>query len=256
MSEIVVVQANGLTKRYGTTLAVDEVDLMVQRGTFVGVAGRRGAGKSTLALMLAGALRPDAGTASLDGVEVWPDPEAARRVVGSLADRPPLFDRLTVSEHLEYAGLLRGLKPRVVHRRARELQRMLGLDGLADALVGDCLPSQRRRTALATALIHAPVLLIADEPFAGLSADETRLTERVLQRFQQAGGTVLATSDDFEALQRTADRVVVLEAGRVVADGTPAELGGNRGLRHVFGGGETAGREEGSAWLSPSSASS
>ena len=130
-------EARGLVKTFGDLRAVDGVDLSIPRGTFYGIAGPNGAGKSTTLRMLTGLLRPDAGNAVIDGVEVWPDPLSAKARVGFVPDNPVLFDRLTAPEMLEYAGMLRRMDPAVVANRARELLRVLDLAEEGEKLIAD-----------------------------------------------------------------------------------------------------------------------
>ena len=248
-------EARGLVKTFGDLRAVDGVDLSIPRGTFYGIAGPNGAGKSTTLRMLTGLLRPDAGNAVLDGVEVWPDPLAAKARVGFVPDNPVLFDRLTAPEMLEYAGMLRRMDPAVVASRARELLRVLDLAEEGEKLIADFSLGMIKRIGLAVALLHSPRVLILDEPFGALDPVNTQVMEDVLQLYRHGGGTVVFASHVMDVVQRLCDRLVVIGSGRVLAEGTVADVAGGRNLHAAFValvGGRAL--EEGElSWLSSSS---
>lgn len=252
MSEIVAVQTVGVVKGTGERRVVDEVDLLIERGSFVVITGLAGSGKTSLLRMISGLLRPDGGEVSVDGHHVWPDPEVARGAIGVVADIDLLFDRLTIAEQLEYAGLLRGLTRGVVAKRVPELCRLLDLRP-SGRLLADVSPGVRRRTSLAAAVVHAPVILIADEPLVDQAESEIETVTRTLSRYHAAGGTVVVAADDPSQLARLAQRVVVLEAGRIRADGLPEELTEIIKAVSVQAGSD---KEATGSWLSTSSASS
>ena len=251
----IALEARGLVKVFGDMHAVDGVDLTIPKGTFYGIAGPNGAGKSTTLRMLTGLLRPDAGSATIDGISVWPDPLQAKARVGFVPDNPVLFDRLTAAEMLEYAGMLRKMDPVVVASRSSELLRVLDLAGEAEKLIADFSLGMIKRIGLAVALLHSPRVLILDEPFGALDPVNTQVMEDMLQLYRRGGGTVVFASHVMDVLQRLCDRLVVIGAGRVLAEGTVAEVSGGRNLQDAFvelvGGRDL---EEGElAWLSSSS---
>jgi ABC-2 type transport system ATP-binding protein len=228
------VQTTGLTRTFGQVLALDSIDLAIPRGSFYGIAGQSGAGKTTLIRVLIGLLWPDSGNAVIDGVKVWPDPDEAKQHVGFLPDTPVLFDRLTGAEMLEYVGLLRRMEPVLVRQRAAELLRALDLEPARDRPIAAYSPGMAKRIGLAVALLHAPRVLVLDEPFVGLDSDNARAMEEMLHRHRQAGGTVVMSSRTVDVVERLCDRAVVIERGRVRAEGTVAELGLGRSPQHAF----------------------
>ena len=249
------VEASGLVKHFGSTRAVDGVDLSIPRGSFYGIAGPNGAGKSTTIRMLVGLLQPDSGSASVDEVGVWPDPIRAKARLGYVPDNPVLFDRLSGQEMLEYAGLLRRMDRDVIRQRSEELLRVLDLEGASDKMIADYSLGMTKRIGLAVALLHSPRVLVLDEPFGALDPVNTQVMEDMLQRYRSGGGTVVFSSHVMDVVQRLCDRVAVIEAGRVRAEGTVAELSGGKTLQEAFvdlvGGREI---EEGElSWLSSSS---
>lgn len=227
-------EAHGLVKVFGDLRAVDGVDLAIPRGTFYGIAGPNGAGKSTTLRMLTGLLRPDAGNAVLGGVPVWPDPRAAKAQVGFVPDNPVLFDRLTAPEMLEYAGLLRRMDPTVVAERSTELLHVLDLADEGEKLIADYSLGMIKRIGLAVALLHGPRVLVLDEPFGALDPVNTQVMEDVLQLYRRGGGTVLFASHVMDVVQRLCDRLAVIGSGRVLAEGTVADVAGGRNLQDAF----------------------
>jgi ABC-2 type transport system ATP-binding protein len=232
-----------LTKHYGPKVAVDRLYLDVPKGSFCGLVGPNGAGKTTTIRMLTGLLRPDAGQVWVEGRDVWADPVAVKAHIGVLPDEFRLYDRLTGAELLDYCGLLRGLPGPLVAQRAGELLDVLDLSSAADTLVVDYSTGMRKKVALAAALLHAPSVLFLDEPFEAIDPVSTRVIRSVLERFTEAGHTVLFSSHVMEVVERLCDRVVVMHNGRVVAAGATDELRGGRRLEEVFvelvGAGET-----------------
>ena len=247
-----------LSKRFGTTRAVDRVSLRVPSGSFFGLVGPNGAGKTTTLRMVTGLLRPDAGRAVVGGVDVWADPVAAKRHVGVLPESLHLFDRLTGRQLLTYSGWLRGMDRSVVAERTEELLAVLGLAGdAASTLVVDYSHGMRKKVALAAALLHGPRVLFLDEPFEAVDPLSARTLRRVLEQHVGAGGTVVLSSHVMELVERTCDAVAVMHAGRVVAVGALDDVRRGRSLEDAFVdlvGGDRGEGEEGLAWLGSSSA--
>lgn len=255
MAQGVAVETTGLTKVFGEKRAVDGVDLSIPRESFYGIAGPNGAGKTTVIRMVIGLLQPDDGNANVDGVTVWPDPTEAKARLGYVPDNPALFDRLTGAEMLEYAGLLRSMDPAVVKTRSEDLLHVLDLEQASDRVIADYSLGMTRKMALAVALLHSPAVLILDEPFGSLDPVNTQVVEEMLQRYRQGGGTVIFSSHVMDVVERLCDRLVIIEDGKVRAEGTVKDLAGDRSLQDAFvdlvGGRDL---EEGElSWLSSSS---
>jgi ABC-2 type transport system ATP-binding protein len=245
----------GLSKAYGTNLAVDRLDLEVPRGSFFGFVGPNGAGKTTTLSMATGLLRPDAGTARVLGHDVWSDTVRAKQLVGILPDGLRLFDRLTGLQLICYSGLLRGLDRDLVTGRAHELLGALGLQDEGGTLVVDYSAGMTKKVALACALIHAPRLLVLDEPFEGVDPISTSTIRQILQGYAASGGTVILSSHVMDLVQRLCDRVAIVAAGRIRAAGTLEQVRAGMTLEERFvdlvGGAQDVG--EGLAWLRSSS---
>lgn len=241
----------GLVKRFDTKVAVAGVDLDVPAGSFFGLLGPNGAGKTTTLSMAVGLLRPDAGVAFVLGHHVWSDPVEAKRRLGVLPDAVRMFDRLSGAELLAYTGLLRGMDVAEVDTRARDLLDVLGLADAGRTLVVDYSAGMKKKIGLACALLHAPRLLVLDEPFEAVDPVSAALIRDILQRYVRGGGTVIFSSHVMEVVERLCSHVAILAEGRIKAAGTLDEVRGGRDLEEVFVdivGGRTATGQE-LSWL-------
>ena len=228
------IDARGLVCAFGARRAVDAVDLHVPVGSLTGVVGPNGAGKTTLLRILSGLQRPDEGTATVLGRSVWPDPSVVRPLLGLLPDDLHLFERLSCRELLAYLGLLHRLPVPEVERRAADLLEVLGLGAHADELVADLSTGSRKKVGLAAALIHAPAVVLLDEPFESVDPLSARDLRDVLDTYRASGGTIVLSSHVMDTVQELCDRVVVLDQGAVVAAGPTDELRAGRRLEDVF----------------------
>jgi ABC-2 type transport system ATP-binding protein len=246
----------GLTKRFGALTAVDAISLDVPAGSFFGLVGPNGAGKTTTLSMCTGLLRPNLGTAAVFGHDVWRDPAAAKARIGVLPDGQRLFDRLTGRELLTYTGLLRRMEPAVVEQRAAELLDVLGLADAASTMVVDYSAGMTKKIGLACALLHAPRLLVLDEPFEAIDPVSAATIREILQRYVGSGATVILSSHVMALVESLCDYVAVIATGRVVASGAVDDVRAGRSLEDVFfdlvGGVRSSGEEL--SWLRSSSA--
>jgi ABC-2 type transport system ATP-binding protein len=228
------IEARGLVKRFGAKVAVDHLDLAIPPGSWFGLVGPNGAGKTTTIRMVVGLLRPDEGEVSVAGVPVWPDPLEAKRRLGVLPDDLRLFERLSGLELLVYTGLLRGMARPVVDARALQLLDVLGLTPSAHDLVADYSTGMRKKVALAVALLHAPEVLLLDEPFESVDPVSSKVIVSVLEQYRAGGGTVVFSSHVMDTVERLCDHVAIVDAGRVVRAGPLAELVAGARLEDVF----------------------
>src|SRR5690606_30925803 len=240
----------GLWKRFGQKIAVAGIDLDVPAGSFCGLVGPTGAGKTTTLSMATGLLRPDAGTAHVHGTDLWADPAAGKRQLGVLPDGVRLFDRLTGAQLVTYAGLLRGMDRDTVAERTAELLAALDLAKDATTFVVDYSAGMTKKIALATALIHAPRTLVLDEPFEAVDPVSAANIRDILAGYVASGGTVVVSSHVMDLVQRMCDHVAVVAGGHVLAAGTVDEVRGDQSLEDRFvelvGGRQST---EGLAWL-------
>ena len=246
----VVLVVSDLVKRFGATVAVDHISMSVPAGIMFGIVGPNGAGKTTTLSMVTGLLRPDGGTVLVHGADVWSNPAVAKRNMGVLPDRLRLFDRLTGSQLLYYAGTLRGLDARTVKQRSADLATAFGLQDALKRLVSDYSAGMTKKIALACAMIHSPRVLVLDEPFESVDPVSTANITAILQSYVAAGGTVVLSSHSMDLIQRICDLVAIVVNGQVLASGTVAEVRGTVSLEERFlelaGGRATA---EGMEWL-------
>jgi ABC-2 type transport system ATP-binding protein len=240
----------GLAKRFGEKIAVNGVSLEVPPGSFYGLVGPNGAGKTTTLSMATGLLRPDYGQVMVHGVDVWGQPLEAKKIMGILPDGVRLFDRLTGEQLVTYAGLLRGMDRETVVERTGDLLRALDLTNDAGTLVVDYSAGMTKKIALASALIHAPKLLVLDEPFESVDPVSAANIRDILTGYVRSGGSVIVSSHVMDLVQRMCDHVAVIAAGTVLAAGTVDEVRGDATLEDRFvelvGGRSTS---EGLSWL-------
>jgi ABC-2 type transport system ATP-binding protein len=233
-SRPVALALRGLRKRFGATLAVDDLDLDIPAGAFYGIVGPNGAGKTTTLSMATGLLTPDAGTVLVHGVNLWAEPERAKPMLGVLPDGLRTFDRLTGAELISYAGLLRGMDPATVERRRDDLLVALDLIALGRTLVTDFSAGMTKKIALACALVHAPRVLVLDEPFEAVDPISAKAIRRILQDFAATGGTVVMSSHVMALVERVCDNVAIVGHGRILAAGTLEEVSGGGDLEEKF----------------------
>jgi ABC-2 type transport system ATP-binding protein len=229
-----VLSVRGLVKRFDETTAVSGIDLDVRAGWFYGIVGPNGAGKTTTLSMVTGLMRPDEGTVLVHGVDVWADPDGAKRRMGVLPDRLRLFDRLTGNQLLFYSGVLRGLDAKTVKERIADLSIAFGLDDALGRLVTDYSAGMTKKIALAAAMIHSPRILVLDEPFESVDPVSASKVIEILERYVAAGGTVLLSSHSMDLVQRVCDHVAVIVDGQILAKGTIDEVRNGVSLEERF----------------------
>ena len=220
----------GLTRVFRRQTAVDHVSFRVARGRFFGFLGPNGAGKSTTIRMLTGLLRPSAGDAWIEGARLSGDLIALKRKIGVLTEELPLYERLTGEEHLLFAARMHGLPEAEGRRRAQELLDFLSLADERGKLVVDYSQGMRKKLALACALVHGPSVLFLDEPLNGIDPVSGRVVSDLLRRLCARGVTLFFTSHVLDVAERLCDEVAVIDRGRIVAQGTLAEIRAQREL--------------------------
>ena len=229
---------SGVSKRYGTRLALDRFELEVRAGEVVGLLGANGAGKTTALRILCGLLAPDEGGVELSGVDLLRDPVEAKKKIGYVPDGAPLYSNLSPAEHLELVARLHGLDAR---ESAGGMTRLLeGFDLLPrrNDPVGGFSRGMRQKVAIACALLPNPPLLVMDEPLTGLDIPSASLIRALIRTWADRGGAVLLTSHLLEVVERACDRMVVLADGRTLVEGTLDDLrrkaGAESSLEEVF----------------------
>ena len=239
------VEIDRLSKQYGRTLALDEVTFSVRGGDVFALLGPNGAGKTTLLHILCTILRPDSGTARINGIDVLNDPLGARRSLGVVFQEPSLDDRLTVAENLEFHGLVYGVPKSVRQARIGEMLALVELEKWRNTLVRSLSSGMKRRLEVARALVHDSRILFLDEPTAGLDAQSRERMWRYLHNARRERElTVIVTTHYIEEVENC-DRVCIIDGGHILADDAPAALKAQHGhaLLRVTGRDEAAAAE-------------
>jgi ABC-2 type transport system ATP-binding protein len=217
-------EIRGLVKQFGGHYAVDKLDLTVPQGEFHALLGPNGAGKTTTLRIVAGLSPADYGSVRVLGHDVAADPVAAKRVLAFLPDDPMLYGKLDALEYLEFVAGLWSIDAREARSRADALLERLGLADKAAQRVESYSRGMRQKLALAGALIHDPRVMILDEPLTGLDAGAARQVKDILVERVRAGGTVILTTHILEIAERLAESISIISRGRILAQGTLAEL--------------------------------
>jgi ABC-2 type transport system ATP-binding protein len=221
-----------LAKAFGAVRAVDGVSFTVAPGELYGLLGPNGAGKTTTLSIVCGLLRPDAGQVEVDGVSFWTDPDRARRLMGVVPQEVALYEELTGRENLEFWGRVAGLDARTAHNRADELLAALCLADRAGDPIKKYSGGMKRRINLGAALLHRPRLLLLDEPTVGIDPQARANILEFIRRLCADGTAVLYTTHYLEEAEQLCHRIGILDHGRLLAEGTVAQLqeriGGDR----------------------------
>lgn len=213
-----------LTKSFSGKPAVDHLDLEVPAGEFHALLGPNGAGKTTTLRIVAGLLKADAGTASIFGHDVATRPTEAKRITAFLPDDPMLYGKLNAIEYLEFVSGLWGVEPVAAGKRAEDLLKWLELWEHRAEYAEGFSRGMRQKLALAGALVHEPKLMILDEPLTGLDAHAAKSVKDMLVDFVKRGNTVVLTTHILEIAERLAERISIIQKGRIVAQGSLEEL--------------------------------
>lgn len=220
----VSIEVSGLVHQYGDLRALDGVSFRVEEGQVFGYLGPNGAGKSTTVRCLLGLQQPTAGTVRIADVDVARDPVAARARVGYVPELTALYEALTPVEHLMFVGRLRQMDDAIIERRGAALLDAFDLRDRANEPIRAFSKGMRQKVALALALVHAPPVLILDEPLSGLDVTSALTLREVVRGFASGGAAVLYSSHVLDVVERICDRAMILKGGRAVAEGTIDEL--------------------------------
>lgn len=234
-----MIELAGLTKRYGSFTAVDGINLTIPSGELYGLLGPNGAGKTTTMRMIAGILHPTAGSIRIAGIDLREDPMEAKRRMGFIPDRPFVYDKLTGVEFLRFVAGLYGQEGAAIERRIDELLGLFELSPWKHELTESYSHGMRQKLIISSALLHRPEVIVVDEPMVGLDPKSARLLKDLLREFVSRGGTVLMSTHTLEIAEAMCDRIAIVQAGKIVAAGTMAELrtqtsSGDASLEELF----------------------
>ena len=257
------VETSQLVKQFGSFVAVDHIDLRVNRGSFFGFLGPNGAGKSTTIKMLTGLLAPTSGTLRVLDLDISSQPIEVKRRIGVVPEDLNLFERLTGAEMLSFTGRMYGLSREDIRQRSRELLDLMELHEEPRKLIIEYSHGMKKKLSLAAALIHRPEILFLDEPFEGVDAIASRTLKDLLSRLTARGLTVFLTSHVLEIVERLCSDIAIIAQGKLLASGSLNEL--RKGIRmegdgegpvsleeyfiHVVGGTRSSNEEEVLQWL-------
>ncbi len=218
-----MIEAAGLRRQFGSVVAVDDVSFVARDRSITGILGPNGAGKTTTLRMLGTLVRPDRGTASVDGISTA-NAAGVKARLGILPEAKGLYPRLTAREHLTYFGKLQRLTGDALRRRVDSLIERLGLQAVADRRAAGFSQGERMKVCIARALVHDPPNVMLDEPTNGLDVMTIRAIRTLLRELRDEGRCVVFSSHVMPEVSALCDRIVVIARGRVVAEGTPQEL--------------------------------
>jgi ABC-2 type transport system ATP-binding protein len=219
----------GLVKRFDANVAVDGLSFQVPPGELYAFLGPNGAGKTTTLRMIAGLIRPDAGQIDVAGIDMIAEPRRAKQLLAYLPDDPVLYGKLNPMEYLEFVAGLWALEPKIARADAQALLERLGLWDRRGEWIETFSRGMKQKVALASALIHRPRLILLDEPLTGLDASAARLVKDILLEFLRNGGSVILTTHILEVAERLAERIGIMSGGKLIAEGTMAQLRSHTG---------------------------
>jgi ABC-2 type transport system ATP-binding protein len=219
-----VITLTGLTKRYGRFTAVDGIDLTVPKGELFGFLGPNGAGKTTTFRMIAGIILPTGGHIQIGGVDLLRQPLLAKRRLGYIPDRPFVYDKVTGAEFLRFVAALYDAQDASLERRIDELLELFELTPWKHELTESYSHGMRQKLIIASALVHRPEVIVVDEPMVGLDPKGARLLKDLFRQFVNRGGTILMSTHTLEVAEGMCDRIAIMQAGRILAHGTMADL--------------------------------
>ncbi len=220
----VMLQLEGVVKRYGGFTAVNGIDLIVPRGEIFGFLGPNGAGKTTTIRMVAGVLEPTAGTIVIGGNDLRTHPVQAKSRIGYIPDRPYLYEKLSGSEFLRFVAGLWGKDEQASEDRADGLLEIFSLSEWKHELIETYSHGMRQKLLITSALIHQPELIVVDEPMVGLDPRSARILKDLLRMFVSRGGTVFLSSHTLEVVEAVCDRLAIIREGIIIAEGTMDDL--------------------------------
>src|SRR5512133_1137976 len=219
-----MIELRGLTKRYGSFTAVNNIDLSVPRGQLFGFLGPNGAGKTTTLRMIAGILRPTAGTVRIGGVDIVAEPVRAKAKLGFIPDRPFIYEKLTGSEFLRFVAGLYDQEGATVERRARELLALFDLEEWRDELVESYSHGMRQKLIISSAFVHRPEVIVVDEPHVGLDPKAIKILRDLFREYTHRGHTIMMSTHTLEVAERLCDRIGIIQGGVIRACGTMQDL--------------------------------
>ena len=219
-----MIELKNLTKRYGNTLAVNNLSLSVMKGEIYGFIGPNGAGKTTTIRIMGGVLAPTEGMVVIDGINMADDPESVKRRVGFIPDRPFIYEKLTGMEFMRFSADLYGVDERVFLEKAEALLRKFAIFNWADELIESYSHGMKQRLIISSALLHNPTVIIVDEPMVGLDPAAIRMVKNMFRELAREGMTIFMSTHTLAVAEDICDRIGVIDRGALIATGTTGDL--------------------------------
>ena len=224
MQSLAVVSVNSVVKSFGDLVAVNDVSFEIREGEIYGLLGPNGAGKTTTIKVLMGLLDPDSGFATVFDIDAQDDPIGVKNLVGYVPEEEQLYDSLTPRELFDFIASVRSLSGEKINKRMRGIVKAFDFEKYYDSMIVTLSHGNKQKTMLMAALLHAPRLLILDEPFSGLDVRTSRIMKNILRIHTETGGAVFLSTHVMEVAQGLCDRVGIIANGVLVAEGTLDEL--------------------------------
>jgi len=219
-----MITVEGLTKSYGTHVALNGISFSIKEGEFYGLLGPNGAGKTTTISIISTILEPDAGKVTINNMDLGKNKVACKRIIGVVPQEIALYDKLSAKENLQFWGSLYGVEKSLLDKRIDETVELLGLSDRKDDKVKDYSGGMKRRINIAAALLHEPKILFMDEPTVGIDPQSRNLIFDVVEKLHKRGMTIIYTTHYMEEAERLCDRIGIIDKGEIIVQGTLQEL--------------------------------
>ncbi|MGA3207069.1 MAG: ABC transporter ATP-binding protein [Syntrophales bacterium] len=228
-----MIELNNLTKRYGNTLAVNNLNLSVSRGEIYGFIGPNGAGKTTTIRIMGGVLAPTDGVVVIDGINMADDPEGVKRRIGFIPDRPFIYEKLTGMEFMRFSADLYGVDERIFLDKAQTLLKKFAIFNWADELIESYSHGMKQRLIISSALLHDPTVIIVDEPMVGLDPAAIRMVKNMFRELSRGGMTIFMSTHTLAVAEDICDRIGIIHRGSLIATGTTGDLKKDAGVEEA-----------------------
>jgi ABC-2 type transport system ATP-binding protein len=226
-----MIEVKNLTKRYGNTLAVNNLNLSVSKGEIYGFIGPNGAGKTTTIRIMGGVVAPTEGTVVIDGINMADDPESVKRRIGFIPDRPFIYEKLTGMEFMRFSADLYGVDKTIFLDKAKALLKKFAIYDWADELIESYSHGMKQRLIISSALLHDPAVIIVDEPMVGLDPAAIKMVKNMFRELARGGMTIFMSTHTLAVAEDICDRIGVIHRGSLIATGTTGDLKRDAGVK-------------------------
>jgi len=226
-----MIELKNLTKRYGNTMAVNNISLSVAKGEIFGFIGPNGAGKTTTIRMMGGVLAPTEGSVIIDGINMADDPESVKRRIGFIPDRPFLYEKLTGMEFMRFSADLYSVDERIFLEKAQALLKKFAIFDWAHELIESYSHGMKQRLIISAALLHDPAVIVVDEPMVGLDPAAIRMVKDMLCDLAKNGTTIFMSTHTLAVAEDICDRIGIIHRGSIIAIGTTGDLKRDAGIQ-------------------------